>query len=227
MDFTKLKYQFHYPKLAEYVEYMMSTNPCGHDFWHVYRVCEMSAYLADVEGLIDDTVKWVELLALTHDLFDDKVVPLTDQPRVADTINEIMGDHYPMDTWFNIAALQYAASSLRWSNTGALATPYEKIVMDADRLDAIGAIGVIRAAAYGGAHGNLMYDADASEIIYTSGVTSRSTISHFYDKLQFVKDRIFTEAAKPIACERHQFMMRFLEQFKLEIDTVQGEYSGM
>ena len=224
MDVTQLKHKFIYPKLAEYVEYMMNTNPCGHDFWHVYRVCEMAAYLADREILQERYCRWIELLALTHDLFDDKVVPVVDRPRILAEITSIMSDNYSATLPWNhcLDQLQGTALSLRWSNTGADATICELIVMDADRLDAIGAIGIIRAASYGGAHGNLMYDADAPEIVYKSGITSRSTISHFYDKLQFVRDHIFTEAAKPIAEERHIFMMAFLDQFKSEINRVQG-----
>jgi uncharacterized protein len=113
--------------------------------------------------------------------------------------------------------LEQSATSLRWSNTGKDATICEKIVMDADRLDAIGAVGIARAFAYGGAHKMHLYDADAPEMEYTSGSVSRSTISHMYDKLQHIRERIFTEAAKPIAESRHAFMMEYLKQFKFEI----------
>jgi uncharacterized protein len=90
--------------------------------------------------------------------------------------------------------------------------------MDADRLDAIGAIGIIRAAAYGGAKKMHMYDAKSPEIDYSSGTTSASTISHFFDKLQHIRSRMFTDTGKGIAEHRHAFMMdAFMPEFMFEV----------
>ncbi|MBP1967915.1 HD superfamily phosphodiesterase [Virgibacillus natechei] len=80
------------------------------------------------------------------------------------------------------------------------------IVQDADRIDAIGAIGIARTFAYGGAKGQLIYDTPGDD----------TSIQHFYDKLFKLKDRLHTTAAKEIAYERHEFMIKFLEQFYKE-----------
>ena len=96
------------------------------------------------------------------------------------------------------------------------------VVQDADRLDALGAIGIARAFAYGGSHGHLLYDPEFAPVMHATLEAYRShqgsTINHFSEKLLLLKDRLHTESARRIAQERHQFMERFLDQFFAEWD---------
>ena len=91
-----------------------------------------------------------------------------------------------------------------------------KIAQDADRLDGMGAIGIARTFAYGGKNRNLLYDPDNNELVnaeeyYKNG--SKTSISHFYDKLLKLKDLMNTDTAKKIAKERHKYLENFLEEF--------------
>ena len=96
-----------------------------------------------------------------------------------------------------------------------------KIVRDADRLDAIGAIGIARTFAYGGAKGRKLYDKDEEARINMSESEYRqkntSSVTHFYEKLLLLKDLMVTEKGKQMALERHQFMESFLKQLQHEI----------
>jgi uncharacterized protein len=165
---TNLKYQFKYTLIADYMFRLFKDNSCGHDFWHVYRTCETAHALAVTEHLDWRAMGRIEILALIHDVFDEKIVYRIPVDSVYRDLERKM---YPYMKSLNTSfeELKASATSLRWSNDGSLASIEEKIVMDADRLDAIGAIGIIRAAAYGGAKKMHMYDAKSPEIDYSSG----------------------------------------------------------
>jgi len=96
------------------------------------------------------------------------------------------------------------------------------VVQDADRLDALGAIGTARAFAYGGSQGRMLYDPEAAPVLHATLGAYRShrgsTINHFFEKLLLLKDRMNTESARRIAGERHQFLEDFLRQFFAEWD---------
>lgn len=189
----------------------------GHDWWHIVRVWNMARHLCEIERA-DFFV--VELAALLHDVADWKFHDgdNTVGPRVA---REILTEHGVEPVV--IDSVTTIVSTLSFKGAG-VPTPMEtlegKIVQDADRLDAIGAIGIARTFAYGGNKNREMYNPeqkptqhDSKEAYFHS---NGSTINHFHEKLLLLKDRMNTDTAKGIAQSRHEFMEQFLEQFHNE-----------
>lgn len=205
---------------AAHVEAAMSGEGSGHDWWHVYRVWHMAQRLCALEGA-DDTV--VQLAALLHDLGDHKFHggDASVGPRMA---REWLTQQGAPD-----GVIDHVAEIIRdLSFKGAgIETPMRtlegRIVQDADRLDAIGAVGVARTFAYGGHKNRLMYDPNIPPQMHGSFEAYKSstapTINHFYEKLLLLKDRMNTDAARQIAESRHQFMEAFLAQFYAEWDA--------
>ena len=162
----------------------------------------------------------IEIAALLHDISDHKLNGgiLNDGGRVSKEIllkegaTEVFADRVAQivdSVSFKGAEVQDKVDSLE-----------AKIVQDADRLDAIGAIGIARAFAYGGAKGQAMYDPELDPTLHSSFegyLNSKTTsINHFHEKLLLLKDRLHTAAAKKIGQERHDFMLAFLKQFDRE-----------
>ncbi len=204
---------------AAHVQAAMSGEGSGHDWWHVWRVWQTAKRIADfeaVEGFYVDS-EVVELAALLHDLGDHKfhggdttVAPrmsrewlasLHADPELIDHVAEIVG------------TLSFKGANVETP----MATLEGKIVQDADRLDAIGALGIARTFAYGGHKGRELYNPDIPPHLHDdfaeySG-SSAPTINHFYEKLLLLKDRMNTTYAKEVAASRHRFMEQFLEHF--------------
>ncbi len=189
----------------------------GHDWWHIVRVWNTAKHLCEIERA-DFFV--VELTALLHDIADWKFHDGDDTvgPRVA---REILEEHN-----VDPAVIDHVAtiiSTMSFKGAG-VATPMEtlegKIVQDADRLDAIGAIGIARTFAYGGNKNREMYNPEQKPVMHDSKETyshnGSHTINHFYEKLLLLKDRMNTQAAKQIAEGRHEFMEQFLKKFYSE-----------
>lgn len=205
-------------RTAAYVQAEFSRDSSGHDWWHIYRVWQVAQAICAREGG-DPFV--VQMAALLHDLDDYKLVPNADGvPRRA-------------LAWMGQVGLDEATTRhVRDIITGLsfkgakvndeMPTLEGKIVQDADRLDAIGAIGIARAFAYGGHKGRLLYDPAASPTLHTDYEQYKQnqshTINHFYEKLLLLRDRIKTPTARQIADQRHAFMEQFLAQFYKEWD---------
>jgi len=204
--------------IKEQVESELSGEGSGHDWYHVERVWKTSKKIAESIENIDFFV--VEAGALLHDIADHKfhngdanVGPETAAKilksfslyegkveKIVDIVKEIS---------FKGAGVPTKMSSLEGM-----------IVQDADRLDAIGAIGIARAFAYGGFKKHPIYDPFIKPICHTSFDAYKNStapsINHFYEKLLLLKDLMNTDAAKTIAEKRHKFMEDFLSQFYLE-----------
>ena len=189
----------------------------GHDWWHVHRVWRMARRIGQAEGA--DLVV-VELAALLHDIADWKFHggDETVGPRVA---REMLARH---DVPNHIAAtVATTIAEISFKGEAETATPSTlegRVVQDADRLDAIGAIGVGRAFAYGGHKNRAMYDPrippvrDLGKQAYLT--RGSPTINHFYEKLLLLHERMNTATGRRLATERHQFLRTFLEQFMKE-----------
>ena len=184
----------------------------GHDWYHIERVWKMAVTLAEEEQANRFVV---ELAALLHDLIDDKLVS-----NKEDAIQEVMYwlDGVGVSSKDSEKVLEIIDSiSFKGGNTRKLETIEAQVVQDADRLDAIGAIGIARCFTYAGSVGHPLFDPelsvreDMTEKEYRKGKTS--AVHHFYEKLLKLKDLMNTDAARRIAEERHAFMEEYLTQF--------------
>lgn len=204
---------------AEYVRRKFSGESSGHDWWHVYRVWQNAKQLATHESA---NLYIVELAALLHDIADWKFSNGDDTagPRAATHWLESQGASRDV-----IEAVCGIIRNLSYKGAGTAIEALSiegQIVQDADRLDAIGAIGIGRAFAYGGHAGREMHNPEVPHVLHQSYAAYKKndgpTINHFYEKLLLLKDRMNTETGKRIAAERHQFLENFLRQFLLEFD---------
>lgn len=208
------------PKLhiAEKVKSYFANDPSGHDWWHTHRVRQIALYIAHQEGA-DPII--CELAALLHDVADWKFNTTEEAGLsvVADWLEDVglsLAEQEKILTV--ISQVSYKGAGVDDSVTSLEAS----VVQDADRLDAIGAIGIARAFAFGGHHGRAMYEPDIEPEFHQNTQaykTSRShTINHFYEKLLLLADRMKTKTAKKIALERHRVMLEFLNHFYAEWD---------
>jgi len=206
-------------KARLYVEKELGGDGSGHDWWHVYRVWSIAKKIAQKENA-DQTI--VELAALLHDIADWKFNDGDESagPRqVAAWLNKNgVGPGLVDEVCEIISTLSYKGAGV--------ATPMRtiegKIVQDADRLDAIGAVGIARTFAYGGKKNRLMYHPEEDPVIHESFEHYKNnkghTINHFHEKLLLLKDRMNTESAKNLAEQRHLFMENYLDRFHKEWD---------
>lgn len=204
-------------RTADHVSEVMADDSSGHDWWHVYRVWKMAIRLATAT---EANIVVVELGALLHDIADWKLNDgdLEIGPRVArEWLESHNTDPEIIDQVSNIVA----GGSFIGAGVPDKAYSLEsQIVQDADRLDALGAVGVGRAFAFGGAHHRLMYDPAIKPAYHESFESYKSsaspTINHFYEKLFLLKDRMHTAIGREIAEERHQYMVDFIDRFYKE-----------
>jgi uncharacterized protein len=204
-------------KTKDFIEEKFSTESTGHDYWHMYRVWKLAKHIAANEKNADMFV--VELGALLHDIADWK---FHDDEEAGPQAARAWLESLDVDN----DAIEHIEDIIRnVSFKGAkvknkLTTIEGQIIHDADKLDAIGAIGVARAFAYGGANNRIMYDPDRQAVLHESFEAYKNdksgTINHFYDKLLLLKDRMFTKTGREIAQHRHEFMEKFLEEFYAE-----------
>lgn len=207
-------------KTADYIKEKMLGEGSGHDWWHVYRVWQLAKTIADDEPEADTLV--VELGALLHDIADWKFAngDLEAGPRAAREWLEKCG--------VNDETIQHIEDIVRdTSFKGAqvdlnLKTIESKIISDADKLDAIGAIGIARTFAYGGSKHRSMYEPDEKPVMHKTFEEYKNnqshTINHFYEKLLLLKDLMQTKIGQEIAQSRHAYMENYLKEFFAEWD---------
>ncbi|HHX06962.1 MAG TPA: phosphohydrolase [Erysipelothrix sp.] len=202
-------------KLFSLVEKRMNDSLVAHDFAHIERVLVNALLINEIE---QEPEHLVTILALCHDLYDDKQAAVLNMEEDFRSIVSSM-----TLTESEILLLLKDLKNFGFKG-GFEKQPLSKvglIVEDADRLDAIGAIGIARAFMYGGSRGSRLYgapeDAHALESLkqYRS---NRSVLQHFEDKLLKLKDRMNTQMGRQLARERHQFMELFLNQIQKEIN---------
>lgn len=189
----------------------------GHDWWHIYRVWKLAKRIAIGEQ-VDLLI--VELSALLHDIADSKFHNGDEKvgPQKARVYLESAG--VSEDIILHVVNIIMHISFKGGHNTGTFYSPELGVVQDADRLDALGAIGIARTFNYGGFKNRAIYDPGiAPDLHMTKEQYKHSTapsINHFYEKLLLLKDRMNTETGRRMAMERHAFMETFLEKFYKE-----------
>ena len=186
-------------RAMDYARKIFEGDASGHDFDHTMRVFHMATTIAREENADLETV---QLAALLHDVDDRKLSPQTCE-------NKDNAVSFLRENGVNqgkIKEIIQIISQISFSaGNGTPSTLEGMCVQDADRLDAIGAIGIGRAFAFGGSRGRRIHDPE--------GEDTTTTIQHFYDKLLLLKDRMNTATGKTLAHQRHRFMEDFLQQF--------------
>ena len=197
-------------KTEEFVKANMKGYDSGHDWWHIVRVRNLARFINEMEVLADPFT--VEISVLLHDTADSKFAGDSEKGYLL--ISEFM-DKNGLSTIRDQVMNVIKNISFSSKSTRVLDDPLFYVVQDADRLDAIGAIGVARAFNYGGFRNNKIYDPEIISQIGSVHGTS-STISHFYEKLLLLKYRMNTLTGKKLAAERHEFLEVFLKEFYKE-----------
>jgi uncharacterized protein len=199
----------------EFVKNILKNDSSGHDWWHIVRVYNTARELANEEKA---DLFIVEMSALLHDIADEKLNESEEIgiKRVADWL-----EHCKVEQEDKQHILQIIQNmSFKGGNQAPLTTIEGQIVQDADRLDALGAIGIARTFAYAGVKGDILHDPTLpirEAMTKEEYRTGKSTpINHFYEKLLKLKGLMMTESARKVAEERHNYMEKFLNQFMKE-----------
>ena len=212
MDLDNIK-----EKTISFVKKTLEGAEAGHDWFHIERVYKTALSINAKEG---GDLLIVTLAALLHDIADSKFNNGDEEigPRIAGeflkTIN--IADELILQVQQIIKNLSYKASlgKIEFSSKEL------DIVQDADRLDAIGAIGIARAFTYGGFKNRVLYDPEIQPDLNMSKEAYKNstapTINHFYEKLLRLKDLMKTGAGKELAAQRHEFMLLYLDHFYAE-----------
>ncbi len=206
-------------KTVQYVQNTLKGDGTGHDWWHIHRVRKTALQLAKQENA---DLFIVELAALLHDIADHKF------HGGDENIGSRTARKWLQKLSLEATTIDHICDIIRGvSFKGAeVETPMPtiegKVVQDADRLDALGAIGIARTFAYGGHKDRELYNPDIKPVKHHSFEDYKNntapTLNHFYEKLFLLKDRMNTETGRQIAESRHEFMEEFVERFLDEWD---------
>ncbi|AOM77634.1 HD domain-containing protein [Pedobacter steynii] len=204
-------------RTISFVKETLEGAEAGHDWFHIERVYKNAQHLNETEKG-DELI--VALAALLHDIADPKFNDGDEEigPRIAGDFLNSLGLEPGL-----ISHVQEIIKNLSYkASLGEINFQSREldIVQDADRLDAIGAIGIARAFTYGGYKNRVLYDPEISPNLHMSKEeyknSSTPTLNHFYEKLLKLKDLMKTESGRKIAIQRHDFMLLYLDHFYQE-----------
>ena len=204
-------------RVAEHIRARFLSESSGHDWYHIHRVWKVARQIAFQEGANQEIV---ELGALVHDIADWKFHDGDDSigPREAERL--LIREGASPDV---IGPVVEIVATISYKGAGVcteMQTLEGQCVQDADRLDAIGAIGIARCFAYGGHAGRLIHDPDVPPMIHETAdayKTAKGTsLNHFYEKLFLLKERMNTPSGRALAEIRHRFMEGFVREFLTE-----------
>ena len=204
-------------KAIEFIKNVFKEDFSGHDFYHSMRVYRMALKIAEAEKADTETVA---LAALLHDGDDRKLSPQTAAKKDR-AVGFMRSQNVPEEKIRQICTI---IDEIFFKGTDSVrpSTLEGKCVQDADRLDALGAIGIARTFAYGGNHNRSMYDPDQPPQIGMDQQAYQNSnscsLNHFYEKLFLLEEMMNTESGKTIAAERTQYMKQFVDRFLAEWD---------
>jgi uncharacterized protein len=204
-------------KTIDFVKASLSEAEGGHDWWHIYRVWKTAKHIAQNE---EAEMFVVELGALLHDIADSKFHDGDEEigPRKAKIFLEsLQVENEVVDHVVNIIDnISFKGGKL----IQKFKSPELDVIQDADRLDALGAIGIARTFNYGGFKGRSIYNPEIKPNLNLTKEEYKNseapTLNHFYEKLLLLKDRMNTVTGRKMAEERHSFMVSYLNQFYKE-----------
>lgn len=199
--------------VEQFVQQKLQHDTTGHSMDHIHRVVAHTKHIAQREGA-DVTI--CVLAALLHDVIDDKISQNIEQDT--QEIIQLLASHGVNDR--HIQSVLTIIQTMSFSHQLEQHISYTleaKVVQDADRLDALGAIGIARTFIYAGSKGSSLYHPDIKPRTHMTKEAYRqgksTAINHFYEKLLLLKDKMHTQTAREMAQERHEFMQNYLEQF--------------
>ncbi|MEB0260447.1 MULTISPECIES: HD domain-containing protein [unclassified Mucilaginibacter] len=205
-------------KTVTFVQDTLKNAEGGHDWWHIQRVWTNAKHIANTE---DCDLLTVELAALLHDIADSKFHNGNEEIGPATAGKFLQSINVDEDVVIHVQQIIRHMSFKASFDKTTFHSKELAIVQDADRLDAIGAIGIARAFTYGGFKDREIYNPEIKPNLTMSKEeyknTKAPTINHFYEKLLLLKDKMNTETGKQMALQRHNFMETFLEQFYTEV----------
>lgn len=198
-------------KTEKFVRDIFENEGSGHDWWHIFRVRKCALKIAEKEG---GNLFLIEMAALLHDLDDWKLQNNPGENKTQKWLNQLhVEENVAVQIHEIISQVSFKGAGVKTKPT----TTEAAIVQDADRLDALGAIGIARTFAFGGSKGRLIYDPEIHPAIHNDFESYKKstapTINHFYEKLLLLKERMNTPTGRRMAEIRHQFMENYLEQF--------------
>jgi len=207
-----MQYHTEHRRVLEFVRNTFQDDYSGHDYFHTLRVYKMAMRIAEQENADLLTVR---LAALLHDVDDIKLSPETYENK--DRAVEFLRKHSISEAMIKTICSIIDEVSFRGTDSITPKTIEGKCVQDADRLDAMGAIGIARAFTYGGNHNRIIYDPDIKPTANMNAEKYQrhisTTINHFYEKLFLLKDLMNTDTAKKIAEQRESYMKTYLSEF--------------
>ncbi len=204
-------------KTIDFVKEVLADAEGGHDWWHIYRVWKLSEHIAETEE-VDMFI--VELGALLHDIADSKFHGGDEDigPRKArEFLSSLTVEEEVIVHIENIVAnISFGGGK----HTQKFKSPELDVIQDADRLDAMGAIGIARTFNYGGHKNREIYNPEIRPNLNMTKEEYKNsnapTLNHFHEKLFLLKDRMNTKTGKDMAEHRHRFMEQFLDEFHNE-----------
>lgn len=208
-------------KTIQFVRTTLQNAEGGHDWWHIHRVHTNAKLIAATENC---DLLTVELAALLHDIADSKFHNGDEEIGPATAGNFLHSINLDEHIIVHVQQIIRHISFKSGFDNLSFQSPELSIVQDADRLDAIGAIGVARAFSYGGFKGREIYNPEIEPNLNMSKEEYKNTtapsINHFYEKLLLLKNKMNTTTGKKLAEQRHAFMEAYLQQFFMECGSM-------
>ena len=202
---------------TKFIKEIFQNDFSGHDFFHSMRVYRTAINIAEAEHA---DMEVVALAALLHDVDDRKLSPMTAEKK--ENAARFMRSQNMSESEIRQVCQIIDEVSFKGTDSVRPSTPEGKCVQDADRLDALGAIGIARTFAYGGNHNRAIYDPELpprTAMNQAQYYSSKSTsLNHFYEKLFLLEGMMNTETGKAIARKRTQYMQQFVDEFLNEWD---------